>query len=403
MITSHKIELRPTRSQHDYLAKCAGTMRYVYNQLVSKSQNEKYGRKTFQKFCVNLRQSTPWMKDVASRACYEAADNFHRAMTNFFDSCMVKRKGRRYSKPSFKKKGVRDKFQFSSPSHFKVEGRKLKIQGLKEKIWMRERIRFDGTVKAVSVSYQDGKWFATFRIETTSDTQPSQEAARKPSVGIDLGISQFAVLSTGETIANPRHLRRKLRLLRRRQKQVSSKVKGSRRRERAKAKVSRLHRKISDKRYNFQHLIVNSLMSQFGRIVIEDLNVSGMVKNKKLSRSISDVAWGSFRQKLEYKSKRNNVELVVADRFYPSTKTCCRCGNVKSSISLNERTFTCEKCGSTMNRDLNAAINLERYPSPPIIGRRKTDVRDLCQTSEQSEAGSFDCVNTENLQPRATC
>lgn len=395
VIRAHKIEMRPTAKQIVNFKKCSGTMRFVYNQLVAKSKMEKYSRKGFQKFCSNLRKNTPWMQEVSSRACYEAADNFHRAMENFFKSCKGQRKGRKYNKPVFKKKGSRDCFQFSSPEHFSVDGRILVLPKIEGKIWMRERIRFTGTVKAVTVKFHGGKWFAIFRVELPQGTPLSQEAARKPSVGIDFGLKSFAVLSTGETIENPHHLRCKMYLLRKRQRQVSRKINGSHRREIAKAKVSRLHRKVTDQRDAFQHLFVNSIVSRFSRVVIEDLNVAGMVKNHHLASAVSDVGWASVRVKLAYKCQDKGVELVVADRYFPSSKTCSMCGSVKAELPLNERTFHCETCGSTMDRDLNAAINLLGYqPTPPIIGSRKTRMGDLRKSLDSNRAGSFDCANT---------
>ena len=373
-------------------------MRFVYNQLVAKLKTEKYSRKSFQKFCSNLRKNTPWMKEVSSRACYEAADNFHQAMENFFKSCKGQRKGRKFNRPSFKKKGVRESFQLSSPDHFSLDGRILVLPKIEGKIWMRERIRFTGAVKAVTVKFHGGKWFAIFRMELPQGTPLSQEAARKPSVGIDFGLKSFAVLSTGETIENPRHLCRKMSLLRCRQRQMDRKVNGSHRREIAKLRISRLHRKIADQRDAFQYQFVNSVVARFGRVVIEDLNIAEMVKNPCLAIAVSDASWASARSKLIYKCADKGVELLVANRYFPSSKSCSSCGSIKTAMKLEERVFRCETCGSTMDRDLNAAINLLNYqPTPPIIGSRKTRMEDLSKSLDINEVGSLDCANTQPL------
>lgn len=373
---SHKVELRTTASQSKYLSRCAGTMRFVYNSLVAKwKAGEKYNRKTFQKHCSTLRQTNPWMQEVSSRATYEAADNFHRAAINFFASCKGLRKGKKAMPPKLKKKGhASESVRFSHSTQFSVTGRHLRVGGLAEQIRMRENIRFIGAVKSVTIKIHAGKWFATFLVE--SEAQLSQEAARKPSVGVDLGISSLAVLSTGERIENPQPLRRKLRLLRRRQRQVSRKfVKGQKQSNRykiASQRVARLHKQVCDQRSAAQHKFTSGLVKRFDRIVIEDLAVSNVVKNRKLSRAISDAGFALIRRQLEYKCKAAGVGLVIAGRFFASSQTCSGCGQkLEKKLSLAQRTFTCPKCLISIDRDHNAAVNLNNWKSisaPPIRG-----------------------------------
>lgn len=400
MFRVHKIELRPTASQAAYLHRCAGTMRFVYNALVAKwKAGEKYNRKVYQKHCVELRQSTPWMREVNSRATYEAADNFHKAAERFFKTCKQK-EGKRCKPPTFKKKHHARSLQFSHPTQFSANARSLRITGLVEEIRMRENIRFTGTVKAVTIKQHAGKWFATFRVELP-ETQPLQGAARKPSVGVDLGIRHLAVLSTGERIENPQPLRRKIVLLRRRQRQVSRKFvpgqKQSHRYQIARQRVARLHKKVCDQRSAAQHQFTSGLVKRFDRIVIEDLNVAGMTRNRRLAHSISDVGFGAIRQQLDYKCEAAGVELVIADRFFASSKTCSCCGHKLEKLSLADRTFVCHKCSMQLDRDLNAAINLDRYQpefsTPPVRGSRKTRALGLCKTSSQGEAGLFEGAN----------
>lgn len=409
VLRSHVLELHTTASQSSYLEACAGVMRYTYNSLVARWRaGEKYNRRVFQGHCVTLRQRTPFMQAVSSRATYEAADHFYRAVKNFFTSCSGERSGRKMKPPTFKKKGrSTTKVNFSHCKQFSIDGRKLKISGLKEEIRMRENIRFKGQVKALSIKLVAGKWFASFLVELAKTRLAKTTSEQKPSVGVDLGIKALAVLSTGELIPNPNPLRKKLRLLKRRQRQVSSKfVKGrkqSRRYQIAVARVSRLHKKVADQRAAAQHQFTSDLVKRFDRIVIEDLNVSGMLKNRKLSRAISDAGWGSLRQQLTYKSKAAGVELVVADRWFASSKTCSCCGHKLDELSLRVRTFVCPQCGFTKDRDVNAAINLNNYqePSPPITGRSKTCVLDLCKPSPQGVAGLPEGANI-NLQPRVS-
>jgi putative transposase len=368
----------------------------VFNQLVAKwKSGEKYSRKDFQKFCSTMRQETEWMRQVSSRATYEAADNFHEAVSNFFRDCK-KAYGRKAKPPRFKKKGVKDSFQFSHSAQFRVNGRSLRIQGLKEQIRMRERIRLTGAVKSVTIKLYAGKWYASFLVET--EDKPKSDLTQKPSVGIDFGLGKLAVLSNGEVIENPRPLEGGLRLLRNRQRQASRKFVSGRKQQsnrykRAVARVSKIHKKVADIRSEAQHKFTSDVVKRFSKITIEDLNVSGMQKNRKLARAISDASWSTLRWQLEYKSKWAGVELVVADRFYASSKTCSNCNHKVDKLSLSQRTFSCPCCGLSLDRDLDAAINLDRYDSTtgPIRASRKTDGVELCKTT--SVAGLFDAVN----------
>ena len=356
------VELRPTRAQYEHLVRCAGTSRFTYNHIVQwldKRLNAgfKYSRKEAQSECVRLRQSTPWMQEVSSRCVYEACDQFHHAMLNFFRTCKAK-SGKKWKPPAFKRKHADEAFRFSHPAHFSVSGRSLRIGKLTEQIRMRESLRFDGTVKSVSIRLRAGKWFASFLVETP-EKRLLQGTMRKPSVGVDFGIKQLAVLSTGEVIANPKPLRCKLRLLQRKQRQLSRKQRGSHRREIARRKVARLYKKIGDIRSQAQHKLTKMLVTRFDRIVIEDLNVSGMLKNRRLARAVGDAGFGELRRQLEYKSKWYGAELVIADRFFASSKTCSNCNGVRE-IRLGERVFVCPHCGLTIDRDENAAKNLNQ-------------------------------------------
>lgn len=390
MLLAHKIELRPTSTQGEYLRRCCGTMRYVFNQLVAKwKAGEKYNRKEWQNFCSALRQATPWMQQVGSRAVYEAADAFHSGISHFFRTCQ-QADGKKWKPPAFKNRGQNDSCRFSYSTQFAVNEHNLRIQGLKEQIPMRERIRFEGKVKSVTIKPYCGKWYASFLVET--EGKPTSVSAREPSVGIDFGLSKLAVLSTGEVIENPKPLKRSLRKLKRRQRQVSRRyVKGakqqSHRYQKAVASVARIHKKVADQRSAAQHKFTSDVVQRFSRITIEDLNVSGMQKNRRLSRAISDAGWSTLRWQIEYKAKMAGVELVIADRWFASSKTCSGCGQKKDQLKLSERTFECSGCGVSLDRDLNAAINLDRYEAttPPIRGSRKTDRVGLRKTTSVAE------------------
>ena len=201
----------------------------------------------------------------------------------------------------------------------------------------------------------DGRWYVTFTIDTDAP-EPLEPTGH--AVGVDLGVTDLAVTSDGEKIANPRHLARKARNLARYQRRLARCRKGSANRAKATAKVARAHRKVRDARRDFLHRASTGLVRSADIIVIEDLNVSGMIRNRHLARAISDCGWGEFRRQLQYKCERSGRELVVIDRWYPSSKTCSACGHLLAELSLGTRQWTCLSCGARHDRDINAAKNI---------------------------------------------
>ena len=186
-----------------------------------------------------------------------------------------------------------------------------------------------------------------------------------PKGGVDLGVKTLATLSDGAVIENPRYLKKSERKLKRAQQALSRKVKGSNGRAKAKAKVARIHARVVNQRLDGLHKLTTRLASKYSDISVEDLHVAGMVKNRHLAKSVSDAAFGEFRRQLEYKTARTGATLHVVDRWFASSKTCSGCGGVKAKLSLNERTYRCESCGLVLDRDLNAAINIQVAGSAP--------------------------------------
>jgi len=201
----------------------------------------------------------------------------------------------------------------------------------------------------------DGRWYVTFAIDTHA---PEPMQATGHGVGVDLGVTDFAVTSDGDKIANPRHLERKARNLARYQRRLARCPKGSANRVKAAAKLARAHRKVRNARRDFLHRTSTRLVRSADTIVIEDLNVSGMVRNRRLARVISDCGWAEFRRQLQYKCERAGRNLVVIDRWYPSSKTCSACGHLLAELSLGTRHWTCPSCGARHDRDINAAKNI---------------------------------------------
>ena len=204
----------------------------------------------------------------------------------------------------------------------------------------------------------------------------AKPAPRGGVVGVDLGVKNLATLSDGTVIPNPRPLGARLRALRKAQQALSRKVKGSVRREKAKKHVARLHARVADVRADAINKATAMIASNYSDVCIEDLNVAGMVKNRSLARSVSDASLGEFRRQLEYKTARSGAVLRVVDRWYPSSKTCSNCGTVKAKLPLSERTFNCDACGLSIDRDVNAAINIKVAGSAPeTLNARGEDVR----------------------------
>ena len=235
--------------------------------------------------------------------------------------------------------------------------RLAKMDGPLRSVWSWPEVDVTGLDPTMVVVSRepDGRWYVTFAIDQSAP-QPLQATQR--AVGVDLGITDFAVTSDGERIANPRHLERKARNLARYQRRLARCQKGSANRAKATAKVARAHRKVRNTRRDFLHRASTRLVRGNDMIVIEDLAVANMVRNRHLARVISDCGWGEFRRQLGYKCERYGRRLVVIDRWYPSSKTCSACGHLLAELSLSTRMWQCPSCGARHDRDVNAAKNI---------------------------------------------
>jgi len=358
MLLAHKIELRPTPEQMVYLDKACGSKRHCFNQLLahfSKPENKWSKNAAYQHYINVLRKEFAWYNEVSSRVTRNAIDDLDNAFKHFFRRVKTKQKA---GFPRFKKKDIKDSFALRESAKFDVNGRKLRIEKLKNKIELRQPLRFQGTAKQVTISKRAGKYFASILIET-EDYNP-HDVERQQSVGVDFGIKALAVLSTGKVFPAHQKLKASLKKLAKFQRNLAKKVKGSNRRAKAKLKIQKLHFRIANQRQALLHEISDYLTKTFDVITIEDLHVKGMVKNRKLSRAISDAGFGYLRQTIEYKAKLRNCVVVVANRFFPSSKTCSCCGKINTDLTLIDRVFNCA-CGFSADRDLNAALNLNQY------------------------------------------
>lgn len=269
-------------------------------------------------------------------------------MVNFFE--------KRATLPRFKSKRSVQSVEFSGtgftfcPAAHAVSLRKI---GSLKVVWTRELPSHPTTVTITK--HPSGRYYLTLCLEAP-EPQPLPKTGQ--AVGIDLGVNRLATLSSGETVANPKHLARKLKALARAQRAMDRKQKGSKRRERARANLARIHERIADARKDALDKLTYRLVRDFDDICVEDLNVRGMVRNRTLARSISDAGFGMFRMMLEYKSRWYGKRLWVIDRFYPSSKTCSGCGFIAERLPLDVRAWTCPECSRSHDRDVNAAKNI---------------------------------------------
>lgn len=368
MILAHKIELQCNNKQRTYFAKASGTARFAYNwalaqwkeQYQTHKENSENPKPTQGKLRKQLnaikRTEFPWMLEVTKNAPQMAIIQLGEAFNRFF-------KGQaRY--PTFKKKGVRDSFTITN-DQFRLDDslKRIKIPNLGW-VRLREVLRFKGKIISATVSRQADKWFVSISVET-DDLTHLRPAENQGNVGVDLGVKSLATLSNGEVVAGSKPLKMLLAKLKRQSRQLSRKQKGSANRQKAKNNLAKLHARIANIRKDGLHKLTSDLTRRFDTIVIEDLNIRGMLSNGKLSKSIADMGFYEFRRQLDYKSGFRGNLIFVADRWFPSSKTCSACGIVKQDLTLKDRVFKCE-CGHVQDRDLNAAINLKHYVSTAL-------------------------------------
>ncbi len=350
---AHKIELSPNNIQKGYFRQACGTARFTYNWALgewNRQYQEGLKPSTFalkKQFNALKHEEFPWISSVLRDANSQPFTNLGKAFVRFFEGTG------KY--PVFKKRGIHDSFYIANDK-FRLDRCKIKIPKLGW-IRMRKQLRFTGKILSTTVSRIADKWFVAINLKT--DLTPAI-SKNHVVIGVDLGVKHLATLSDGTIVEGPKPHKVLFQRLRRLNKSLSRKEKGSNNWKKGKLKLSRLHARIANIRKDALHKLTTMLVQNFSIVGIEDLNVNGMVKNRRLSRSILDMGFGEFVRQLSYKAKMFAVEIVQADRFYPSSKTCCRCGFKKDNLTLSDRVFRCDNCGFKIDRDLNAAINLEK-------------------------------------------
>lgn len=376
VVVAHRVLLRPKPHEVEFFRRCCDISRRVWNWALAE-WNRQYEAgekpnafKLKKKFNAIKRTDPEWLDAdgqplVADVPCCSQVRPFftlQAAWRNYFRD-LGKQGGSR--RPRFKKKGkCRESFYIDAKENL-VVGKKLRVPNLGY-VRMSRPLRFRGRILGVTISNTAGKWYASFTMEIPV-SEWKRERTGEGIIGVDLGVKNALTLSTGETLEAPKPLARSLRRLAIRHRRLSRKIEAakrnpgaprSKRREKAALAVARTHAKVANIRKDFIHKTTTRLCRENSVVALEDLNVRGMVKNRHLARALSDVAFGEFRRQLEYKSERYGTTLVVADRWYPSSKLCSTCGWKNENLTLSHRTWTCPQCGTEHDRDVNAAVNL---------------------------------------------
>jgi putative transposase len=350
----YRFRLCPTVDQEHELRRQAGASRFIYNWGLSRRKQHYDQHKTTLGYAalnleLTILKAQPdwaWLKDADAQSLQESLRNMDRAYVNFFE--------KRARFPRFKR-AKDERFSFRIPQRVKVEGSRVYCPKVG---WIKLRLSqpVEGDTKSATFKRDaSGHWHVCLIREF--DLPEVALPAPKHAVGVDLGLIDFATLSSGESVPAPKFARKAGRRLARKQRTLSRRKKGSNRRKKAKRQVARLHQRIRNQRNAFVHKVTTDLVGRFDLICIEDLNLKGMAKTK-LSRSVLDAAFGEFRRQLDYKTMWNYRRLIAVDRFFPSSKRCHVCSVNNDALTLSDRVWSCG-CGSVHRRDLNAALNLE--------------------------------------------
>jgi putative transposase len=390
----------PTESQKHALAKLFGCVRVVWNDTLAYCQDlyrqggkkPKYTELSKRLTQVKKTEEKAWLTDVSSIPWQQSLRDLETAYSNFFASCKGERKGRKVKLPRFKKRKSKQSARFTD-NGFTINQYNVtlpKIGDLKI-VWSRPLPSKPSSVTVIQDAA--GRYFLSFVVEIQSEKLPDKNS----SVGLDLGIATFATLSTGEKIDAPKPLKKRLKRLRKAQRNLSRKQKGSKRRERARKRVAKIHAKIKDTRTDFLQKTSTRIVRENQTIILEDLNTSGMLKNRKLSRAISDLGWRSFRDMLSAKSEKYGRDFRIISRWEPTSQRCSCCGNIGGKKALNVREWECLFCGTFHDRDVNAAINIKVAGGQSETkngrgGRRKTSVKEAA-SREASTSAEIHSIN----------
>ena len=353
MLKSFKYKLLPNPEQIILLNKHFGCVRFIYNYYLNERKREYETNKqtiNFYDNCLDLtklkkKEEFNWLKETNAQSLQHSLKNLEGAYNGFFKS--------RTKFPRFKSK--HDKNSFHVSQSLSINNDLLKIPKFKEGIKFIQHKKLNGEIRQATISKTPtNEYFVSILVETTHKKLEKTNL----SIGIDLGIKDFVITSDGFKYKNNRYTKKYANELKINQKHLSRKVKGSNRYNKQRLKVAKIYKKITNSRKDNLHKVSIDLIKKYDTIFLEDLNIKGMIKNHKLSKHIQDCSWGMFINFLEYKAIWNDKKIIKIDRFFPSSKTCSKCGYINQSLKLDIREWTCPSCKSKHDRDLNASKNI---------------------------------------------
>ena len=363
MKARYNYRIYPKPHQLEPLAKAMGCARVVWNDalwLYKKAELEKTDRpKNISSVVITQAKKTEerkWLSEVSSVVLQQSLRDLQTAWNNYFDSKKGKRKGKEVGKPKFKKKSSRQAIRFAKNA-FTIHSELVKLAKIGHIKMIVSRPLPSSPSSVTIIKDCAGRYFASFVVEIPQPIPPQADC----SCGIDLGLTHFCILSTGEKIENPRLHKKMLRKIKKANRRLSKAKKDSKRRERRKLKLAKLHAKVKDQRTDFLHKLTTRLVRENQTLAVEDLNVAGLVKNRKLSRAISDAGWAKFKTLLAAKCDKYGRDLIIVDRWYPSSQICSCCGQSGGRKELDVREWECLYCNTVHDRDINAAENLSRW------------------------------------------
>jgi putative transposase len=408
MLLAHRIRLAPTPAQRDYFVRAAGTARRVWNWALAEWNRQvaaglKPNAMALKRQFNSIKYSDPdwqdadgqpWLRTIHRDAHAQPFANLSKAWTRYFKQ---RHAGQHAHRPRFKKKGrCRDAFYLANDK-FRLEGMVAVLPKV-GRVLLCEHLRWSGKIIGASVGRHADHWYLSVKVDVPDHVAHLRRTGDGVT-GVDLGVSAAATLSNGEKIMAPRPLAAALRRLRIRSRRLSRKLKTAKATAGIKGRIpkgtrlpvsknqtcgtralARLHARIARVRADFMHKLTTRLCRENQAVVIEDLNVRGMLANARLARAISDIGFYEFRRQLQYKAARSGTQLVLADRWYPSSKLCSACSNRYATLSLRERTWICAACGVHHDRDVNAAINLQRLATSALAAQSALPVASSAAT-----------------------